>query len=101
MEPDTNLFIPRTTDIKTREGIQKDKKKKLTFIFIYQLRRRLNLFGKNCNLNNFLVPETMGQTVENPRGQPGKTVPGEFPRAQPEGTREGQFFPGCPRLFNS
>ena len=34
----------------------------------------------------------MGQTVENPRLQPGKTVPREFPRAQPEGTPEGQFF---------
>ena len=34
----------------------------------------------------------LGQTVEKPRVQPGKTVPREFPRAQPEGTPEGQFF---------
>ena len=36
--------------------------------------------------------EGLGQTVEKPRVQPGKTVPWEFPRAQPEGTPEGQFF---------
>ena len=34
----------------------------------------------------------MGQTVEKPRVQPGKTVPREFPKVQPEGTPKGQFF---------
>ena len=29
-------------------------------------------------------------------GQPGKTVPREFPRAAPSGTPEGQFFQAAP-----
>ena len=33
----------------------------------------------------------LGQTVEKPRVQPGKTVPSEFPRLQPKGTPEGPF----------
>ena len=36
--------------------------------------------------------ESLEQTVEKPRVQSGKTVIMEFPRAQPEGTSEGQFF---------
>ena len=35
---------------------------------------------------------SLGQTVDKPRVQPGKTVPREFLRAQPVGTSEGQFF---------
>ena len=35
---------------------------------------------------------TMGQTVEKLSVQLGKTIPWEFPRAQPKGTPEGQFF---------
>ena len=35
---------------------------------------------------------SMKQTVEKPRVQPGKTVPKEFPRAQPKGTPKGQLF---------
>ena len=34
-------------------------------------------------------------------GQPGKTVPWEFPRAAPSGTPKGQFFPGCPLCFST
>ena len=35
---------------------------------------------------------SLGQTVEKPKVQSGKTVPREFPRAQPKGTPEGLFF---------
>ena len=38
------------------------------------------------------VNHTLGQTVEKPGVQPRKTVPAEFPRAQPERTPGGQFF---------
>ena len=31
----------------------------------------------------------LGQTVKKQRVQPGKTVPREYPRVQPEGTPEG------------
>ena len=34
----------------------------------------------------------MGQIVEKTSVQPGKTVPRQFPRAQPKGTPKGQFF---------
>ena len=40
----------------------------------------------------FPVQCCLGPTVEKRRVQPGKTVPREFPREQPEGTYEGQFF---------
>ena len=43
---------------------------------------------------------SMGQTVEKPRRRPEKTVSREFPRAQPEGTPDGPFFPGCPESFS-
>ena len=41
-----------------------------------------------CNVSG----STLGQTVEKPRVQLGKTVPREFPRAQPKRTPKGQFF---------
>ena len=41
------------------------------------------------------MPE-LGQTVEKPKGQPGKKVSREFLRAQPEWTLERQFFQDAP-----
>ena len=45
--------------------------------------------GRVGEKSTILLGQDMGQTVEKPRVQPGKTVPREFPRAQPEGTPEG------------
>ena len=63
--------------------------------FSSHLGRRIWARKQSIKLKNILVNCihcNMGQTVEKPRVQPGKAVPREFPRAQPEGTPKGQFF---------
>ena len=68
-------------------SVKKAAKKTLeenTFFFSFLFYLFLEAF--KVNLYN------LGQTVEKPRVQPGRTVPSEFPKAPPEGTPEGQFF---------
>ena len=69
--------------------------------FSSHLGRRIWARKQSIKLKNILVNCihcNMGQTVEKPRVQPGKAVPREFPRAQPEGTPETEcwYFPVLP-----